>query len=116
MTFNSEELLELHGGAHVTFDLELAGHVCGRRVLLAPCDRAEGLPRGANRDVRVSPALGHLDGPVGDVHLPHARAFDVEDVRVVHPGRLGGVDARREGVEELTWLHRRASLPKNRMR
>jgi hypothetical protein len=107
-----EELLELHRGAHVTLDLELAGHVRGRRVLLTRGDRAEGLLGRTDLDVRVSPALGHFDGAVGDVHLPDARAFDVEDIRVVHPGRLGRIDPGREGVEELAWLHRRASLHK----
>src|SRR5262249_16539461 len=38
-----EELLELQCRAHVARDLELAGHVSGRRVLLAVDDAGEGL-------------------------------------------------------------------------
>ena len=53
-----------------------------------------------------------FDARVGHVDLPDARALDVEDVRLVHPGRLGRVDARLEGLEELAGVHRRASLPK----
>ena len=40
-----EQLLQLHGGAHVALDLQLAGHVGGRRVLLAGDDLLEGLAR-----------------------------------------------------------------------
>ena len=40
-----EELLELHGGAHVALDLELPRHVRRRRVLLAGHDLLEAPPR-----------------------------------------------------------------------
>src|SRR5258708_34951815 len=45
----SEDLLELHGRAHVALDLELARHVGRRGVLLARDDLLERLARGRDR-------------------------------------------------------------------
>src|SRR5262245_24290782 len=108
----SEELLELHRGAHVAVDLELPGHVGGRGILLTARDRLERLLGGVDRHVAVGGALRDLDGSVGQGPLPRAVARDLEDVRVVHAGGVGRVDTRLEGLEELAGLHRAASLPK----
>jgi predicted GNAT family acetyltransferase len=97
----SEELLQLHRRAHVALDLDLAGHVGARRVLLPGDDLLEGLPGRADRHVGVAAALGHAHRAVLDVHLPQAGPLDVEHVRVGHPGGLRRVGAAREGREEL---------------
>src|SRR5690349_7369448 len=74
-----EQLLELHRRAHVALDLELAGHVGARRVLLARHDLLERLLGRRDHSVRVAPTLGHGDLAVVDVDLPLAGAVDVED-------------------------------------
>src|SRR2546423_7695085 len=109
----SEELLQLHGRAHVAFDLELAGHVGARRVELARDDPLEVLLRARDRAVGVGrdPFLdGHL--AVVDRDRPLAGAVDVEDVGAVHPGGAGLVDPRLQALEELACAlgHRLASL------
>src|SRR5919201_506483 len=100
-----KELLELHRGAHVALDLQLAGHVRARRVLLAASDPFECLLGRRDRHVAVLGALRHGDAAVLDIDLPFAGAFDVEDVRVVHPGGPRGVDAGLEAVEEVARTH-----------
>ena len=96
-----KELLELHRGAHVALDLELAGHVGARRVLLAGDDLLEGLLGGLDRRVGVAAALGDRDLAVVDVDLPLAGAVDVEDVRVASCPRSSSVGPRLEVLEEL---------------
>ncbi len=96
-----EELLQLHRRAHVALDLELPGHVGGGRVLLAVDDRHHRLLGGRDRRVGLAAAVGHLDLAVLDLDEPLAGTLDVEQVRVVHPGRLLGIGAGRQAVEEL---------------
>src|SRR4029079_1064917 len=97
-----EELLELHGRTHVALELELAGHVGTRRVLLARDDLLEDLLRSADRAVdAVLEAVVHADAAVRDFDRPPAGALDVEAVRVVHAGRLRRVGAGRKRLEEL---------------
>src|SRR6266545_617944 len=103
--FGLEQLLQLHCGAHIPFDLELAGHVGAGRVLLAAGDLVEGLLGRRDRHIRVFRVVGHRDISVLDVDLPLARALDVEEIRVVHARGLGGVDAALEGVEKLLCAH-----------
>src|SRR5206468_3928779 len=86
---------------HVALDLELAGHVGGRRVLLAAHDLLERLLRRRDRAVRAVAALRDGDRAVVDVDLPRARAFDLEHVRVAHARRLRRIDPLLEPVEEL---------------
>src|SRR3954465_776021 len=100
-----EEFLQLHRGAHVSFDLELAGHVGARRVLLAARDLLERLLGGRDRHVAVAGSLGDFHGAVLNVDLPRAGALDVEHVGVVHPGSLRCVDTALERVEELPRAH-----------
>src|SRR5579872_1205136 len=100
-TEDLEELLELHRRAHVALDLQLAGHVGARRVLVAGDDLLEGLLGGGDGDVGVPATFGDGDGAVVDVHLPRARAFDLEDVGIGHPCRLRRIRTRREGREEV---------------
>src|SRR6266540_4174317 len=87
-----EELLELHRRADVALDLQLAGHVRGRRVLLAAADLLERLGRRRDRHVGVAAALVDRQLPVADVDEPLALALDVEEVRVVDAGELRLVD------------------------
>src|SRR5712691_1069218 len=96
-----EELLELHGRPHVALDLQLAGHVGRRRILLAARDLRERLLGGRDRGVGAARvALGHLHGPVVDGDRP-LLPVDVEQVRIRHPGRLRLVDPGLETPEEL---------------
>ena len=74
---------------------ELAGFV------LAADDLHEVLLRRRDRAVAVAGALVDADLAVLHLHRPRARAVDVEDIRVVHAGRLGRVDARRQALEEV---------------
>src|SRR5439155_21703772 len=96
-----EELLELHRGTHVAFDLELAGHVRARRVLLAADDLLERGFGGRDDGVCVVPALADAHLAVVDPDRPLACALDVEEVRVGHAGRLRSVGAALQTVEEL---------------
>src|SRR6266508_3498139 len=100
-----KEFLQLHRGAHVALDLQLAGHVGAGRVLLAAGDLLEGLLGRRDGHVRVFGVLCHGDVAVLDVDLPRARTLDVEQVRVVHTGRLRRVDAALETVEKLPRTH-----------
>src|SRR5919201_440622 len=75
----SEELLKLHRLAHVTLHLELARHVRRGRVLLAVGDPHERLARGRDRGVGVA----------------------LEAVGRRQPTRLGRIDPRLKGFEEL---------------
>jgi len=86
--------------AHVALDLELARHVRGGRVLLARDDFLEGLARGRDCRVGLAATRSHGDRAVPNVDVPLALAFDVEEVRVAHPGELRGVRPRPEAVEE----------------
>src|SRR5262245_24672493 len=62
-----EELLELHRGAHIALELQLAGHIGARRVLLASDDLLEDLLRSADRAVgSVGHAVLDRDGAVRD--------------------------------------------------
>src|SRR6266566_9637171 len=101
----SEDLLELHRGAHVALDLQLARHVGGRRVLLAADDLRERLPAGADRGVGVTRARRDGDRAVADVDMPVALALDLEEVRVAHACELRRVGAVGKGVEELACSH-----------
>src|SRR5215210_6374543 len=96
-----EQLLELHGRAHVALDLQLARHVRRRRVLGAGSDLLEGLRRRRDRHVGVSPTLVDRQVAVLDVDEPLSLALDVEQVRVVDAGELRLVDARLEALEEV---------------
>src|SRR2546430_670483 len=98
-----EELLQLHRGTHVAFDLQLAGHVGTRRVLLAVHHLRERLLR--RRDDRVGIPLAFTDSDlaIADVDLPLPGALDVEEVRVVHSRGLRLVDAALQALEELPW-------------
>src|SRR3954447_15774895 len=101
----SEELLELHGRAHVALALQLARHVGRRRVLLARHDLLEGLARRGDRCVCLPCTRLDVDRAVTDVDVPLALAVDVEHVRVAHPGELGRVSTRLEAVEEVLGWH-----------
>src|SRR4029078_1126563 len=97
-----EQLLKLHGCAHVALDLELPRHVRRRRVLVTGPDLLERLRRGRDRDVRVTAALLHRQAAGAAADEPLPLALDVEQVRVVDALELRLVDARLEPVEELT--------------
>src|SRR5437660_107744 len=103
--FGLKELLQLHCRAHVAFDLQLSGHVGAGCVLLAAGDLLERLLGRRDRDVGIFCAFRHGDVAVLHVDLPRAGALDVEQVRVVHPGGPGGVDAGLERVEKLLCAH-----------
>src|SRR5579864_8421325 len=96
-----EELLQLHRGAHVAFDLQLPGHVGARGVLLAGDDLLERLLRRRDGYVGVGTAFLHRHRAVVDVDRPLAGALDVEEVRVRHARRLRRIGARREVREEV---------------
>src|SRR5947209_2265655 len=74
-----EEFLQLHRGAHVALDLQLAGHVGARRVLLAADDLLERLLGGGDHRVGLLAALRHAHAAVVDADRPLARAVDVEE-------------------------------------
>src|SRR5919108_1372661 len=97
----SEELLKLHRLAHVTLHLELARHVRRGRVLLAVGDPHERLARGRDRGVGVAAVLADADSPVVNVKGPGAGAVDLEAVGRRQPTRLGQIDPRLKGFEEL---------------
>ena len=101
----SEELLELHGGAQVAFDLQLARHVGRRRVLFARDDLVERLAGRGDRRVGVAAAFCDAELPVGNRDEPLALVFDVEEVRVRHSRQLRRVGARLEAVEEILGRH-----------
>src|SRR5438067_9716051 len=97
-----EELLQLHRGAHVAFELELARHVGARRVLLARDDLLKDLLRGTDRAIHpVYETVVHADAAFLDLDRPLAGTFDVKGVRVVHARRLRRVGAGRKRLEEL---------------
>src|SRR4029077_12830683 len=81
----SEQLLQLHRSTHVALDLELAGHVGARRVLLAADDLLERLLGGRDHRVGILAAFGDVHLAVLDLDRPLAGAVDVEEVRVRHP-------------------------------
>src|SRR5207237_10625624 len=92
LSLTGKELLELHGRPHVALELELAGHVGARRVLLARDDLLEDLLGGTDRAVgAIVHAVLDRDLALGDLHRPLSRALDVEGVRVVHARRLARV-------------------------
>jgi hypothetical protein len=96
-----EKFLQLHCGAHVSLDLQLSRHVRRGRVLLALHDLLECVRGRGDRAVAARVALVDGDAPVRHLHRPGARALDVEDVRVVHAGRLGRVDPGGQAGEEI---------------
>src|SRR5258708_35821938 len=76
-----EELLQLHRGAHISLDLELAGHVRGGGIEVACHDLLEVLVRGRDRAVGVAASFADADGAVVAGNEPLPRTFDVEAVR-----------------------------------
>src|SRR6476661_588456 len=72
----TEEVFELHRGADVAVDLQLAGHVRGERVLLAVDDALEHLLGGRERALAALVALAHRDVPAVDLHRPGSGAVD----------------------------------------
>src|SRR6184192_339592 len=95
-----EELLELHGLAHVALDLQLPRHVGGGRVLLAAGDLHERLRGRRDRAVGVAAVLADGDLAVVHVDRPDAGAVDLEQVGRGQAGGLGRVDSCLERLEE----------------
>src|SRR5262249_14353297 len=97
--WSGEEILELHRGADVAADLELAGHVRRERVLLAVADALEGLLGRRDRAIASVVALVDHELSVVDLHRPRARSVDREDVGRVDafdPAPVGALGQRLE--------------------
>src|SRR5204862_367373 len=87
-----EELLELHRGAHVSFDLELPGHIGARSVLLAADEPGRGAE--VTRHVLLSHHHRHAERP------DDARSDQRERDRARHAADQDEHERQRTGRED----------------